>query len=94
MTLRQISASELYEIASSISKQKEEALVSKYYNEIIAAVHEGRFEITFILDSDYYGEVIPEAWSATETVERFFPGIKVSHDRQECSYTFSWHSEK
>jgi hypothetical protein len=90
MSLKQIPATDLFQIALGISKAKEDILVSKYYNAILVAVHEGKFHTTFTMDSDHFGVVIPEEWSAMGKVEKLFPGIQISYDAKECSYTFSW----
>ena len=90
MSLKPIPATDLFQIALGISKAKEDILVSKYYNAILVAVHQGKFHTTFTMDSDHFGVVIPEEWSAMGKVEKLFPGIQISYDVKECSYTFSW----
>ena len=93
MSLQTIPVTQLYEIASNISKSKKDALVRKYYNEIMIATYEGKFTITFILESDKYGKVVSEEWEATEEVEGLFPGIQTSYDIKHCTYTFEWYKE-
>ena len=90
MSLKPIPATDLFQIALGISRAKEDVLVSKYYNAILVAVHEGKFHTTFTMDSDHFGVVIPEEWSAMGKVEKLFPGIQISYDAKQCSYTFSW----
>jgi hypothetical protein len=92
MSLKPVSVDELRAIASEISLSKKNALISKYYNDIMIAAHEGKFRITFILESDDYGEIVLEAWDATEEVEKLFPGIQTSYDRKQCTYTFEWYN--
>ena len=69
------------------------ALVNKYYNEVIMTAHKGEFVVTFILESDEFGIIAPEAWAAVEKVEALFPGIHASFDSKTMSYTFEWFKE-
>lgn len=90
MTLTPISVGELHKISTIGSATKETVLVIKYYNEILVAALQGKYSITFIMESDEHGTVLPVEWSATEKVEKLFPGIQIYYDVAKCSYTFSW----
>lgn len=90
MSLTPISASELHKISTIGSATKETVLVIKYYNEILVAALQGKYSITFVMESDEYGTVLPVEWSATEKVEKLFSGIQIYYDVSKCSYTFSW----
>jgi len=90
MSLKPIPAHDLTQIASNISIAKTNALVSRYYNEIIVAAHEGKFTVTFHMSKDDFGQVCLEEWEAMEAVEKFFEGIHVSYDYRESTYTFEW----
>ena len=93
MSLTVISVSELYEVASNISRLKKETIVNTYYNKIMVAVHEGKFSITFILENDNNGEIIPEVWQATEALELIIPGILISYNKSNRTITFEWSKE-
>ncbi len=90
MSLTPISAGELHKISTIGSATKETVLVIKYYNEILVAALQGKYSITIVMESDEYGTVLPVEWSATEKVEKLFPGIQIYYDVAKCSYTFSW----
>jgi hypothetical protein len=91
MSLTPISVGELHKISTIGSATKETVLVIKYYNEILVAALQGKYSITFLMESDEYGTVLPEEWSATEKVEKLFPGIQIYYDVVQCSYSFSWY---
>ena len=59
----------------------------------MVAVHEGKFSITFILENDNNGEIIPEVWQATDTLEVLIPGILISYNKSKRSITFEWSRE-
>jgi len=91
MSLSPISVAELHNISTIGSATKETVLVIKYYNEILVAALQGKYSITFIMESDESGTILPIEWSATEKVEKLFPGIQIYYDVNNCSYTFSWY---
>jgi hypothetical protein len=91
MSLSPISVAELHNISTIGSATKETVLVIKYYNEILVAALQGKYSITIVMESDEYGTVLPEEWSATEKVEKLFPGIQIYYDVAQCSYSFSWY---
>jgi hypothetical protein len=59
----------------------------------MVAVHEGKFSITFILENDNNGEIIPEVWQATEALELIIPGILISYNKSNRTITFEWSKE-
>ena len=93
MSFKPIPVGELHDIATQVAKIKEDALVNKFYNEVIMTAHKGEFVVTVILESDEFGIIAPEAWAAVEKVEALFPGIHASFDSKTMSYTFEWFKE-
>ena len=84
-----LSATELSAIANVVSNTKTNALVYKYYHDIIAAAHAGYFMRKFYLETDYYGVVLREELNAMERMPDLFPGIE-THTVEGHIYVFSW----
>ena len=76
------------------SKANRDALVAKYYEAILAAANEGEFDITFHLDYNDRGACSSEEVSAIQITEQLFPGIELSFDTREFSYTFAWYRKE
>ena len=92
MSLTIVPVADLVRIATNIHDVRTAALVNKYYNDILAATHQGLFTVTFMLNEDDFGDVMDDEWEAIDTIEKLFPGIKSSCDRIESTCTFSWHA--
>jgi len=90
MSLPIIPVCDLTRIANNIHDLRTSALVNKYYNDILVAVHSGLFSVTFMLNEDELGQVLDDEWEAIDTIEKLFPGIKMSNDSLENTVTFSW----
>jgi hypothetical protein len=43
-----------------------------------------------MLNEDELGQVLDDEWEAIDTIEKLFPGIKMSNDSLENTVTFSW----
>jgi hypothetical protein len=91
MSHQKIHASALTRIAGAARKARLDTLVAKYYSSILAAAQDGKFEITFIMESDAVGKVLCDEWTAMEKIGGLFPGINPSFDAEKCSYTFDWY---
>lgn len=91
MTHQKIHASALTRIAGAARKARLDALIAKYYDGILNTAHDGKFEITFIMESDAFGKVLDDEWTAMEETGLLFPGINPSFDAEKCSYTFDWY---
>jgi len=90
MSLSPISVAELHNISTIGSATKETVLVIKYYNEILVSALQGKYSITFVMETDEFGTILPTEWSAMDKVEKLFPGIQIYYDVNKCSFTFSW----
>ena len=91
MSLSPISVEELHNISTIGSATKETVLVIKYYNEILVSALQGKYSITFVMETDEFGTILPTEWSAMDKVEKLFPGIQIYYDVNNSSYTFSWY---
>ena len=91
MSLSPISVAELHNISTIGSATKETVLVIKYYNEILVSALQGKYSITFVMETDEFGTILPTEWSAMDKVEKLFPGIQIYYDVNKCSFTFSWY---
>jgi hypothetical protein len=91
MSLSPISVAELHNISTIGSATKETVLVIKYYNEILVSALQGKYSMTFVMETDEFGTILPTEWSAMDKVEKLFPGIQIYYDVNNSSYTFSWY---
>ena len=85
-----IPAAELFQIASDASNVKIQILVKKYYNDIIAAAHEGKFSVSIQLEGKDFGTLTMEEMAALETIDKLFPGIQMTTNTCVPTMTFTW----
>jgi hypothetical protein len=85
-----IPAAELFRIATDASNVKIQTLVKEYYTKIIAAAHEGKFNVSIQLENFDFGTLTREEMSALETINTLFPGIQMTTNTRFPTMTFTW----
>ena len=88
-----ISASELYTIATEVSNTKIKNMFNEYYDKIINAAKEGKFEITISFQGDMYSQFSTEDYIVIDKLEEHFPGIYIQRSKEDLSCEFSWYSD-
>lgn len=90
MSQQRVYVTDLTKMAMIASKAKRDALVTNYYDAILAAAKQGEFNITIYLAYDAHGACSSDEVSAIQLTEQLFPGIELSFDVHNYSYTFAW----
>lgn len=96
MNSKVIPVANLSKMALDSFDSKKETLVSKYYTDIVTAAQQGKFTYEIVMKEDHMGNILPEEWSASQAIEKLFPGIRCFYDHSLPKYNryiLEWYPE-